>query len=95
MALRWPHGLKSLSSPHLWVVLLLLLVCAAVHYPQQILHISSPSVFSFMGLSRHAVERILLLVPVTYAGFVFGVRAGLVSLGAAAAIMLPRVFLVS
>jgi PAS domain S-box-containing protein len=66
-----------------------------LHYPQQILSTSSPSLFSFLGLNRHAIERILLLVPVSYAAFVFGTKAGLVSLAAAAVIMLPRVFLIS
>ena len=56
---------------------------------------SSPSLFSFLGLSRHAVERIFLLLPIGYASFFLGTRAGLVSLALAAAVMLPRVFLIS
>ena len=41
------------------------------------------------------MERIFFLLPVTYAGFFFGVKAGLLSLTIALAIMLPRVFLVT
>jgi len=66
-----------------------------LHYPQQILSTDSASLFSFLGLTRHAVERILLLFPIGYAGFVFGTRAGLISLTVASGIMLPRVFLIS
>jgi len=67
----------------------------ALHYPQQILATDSPSLFSFLGLTRHAVERILFLLPLTYVGFVFGVKAGLASLAVAFLIMLPRAIFVS
>jgi PAS domain S-box-containing protein len=87
--------LKILSNPHFWAVVIIFAIVIALHYPQQILSTSSPSLFSFLGLSRHAVERILLLVPVSYAAFVFGTTAGFVSLAVASVIMLPRVFLIS
>jgi two-component system sensor histidine kinase DegS len=77
------------------VILGLFIVSIVLHYPQQILLIDSPSVFSFLGLTRHAVERILLLIPITYAGMIFGVRAGIASLVVALAVMLPRVFFIS
>ncbi len=65
------------------------------HYPQQLLGIESPSLLSSWGLTRHAVERILFLVPVSYAGIFLGLRAGLASLVLTLVIFLPRVFLVS
>jgi PAS domain S-box-containing protein len=64
-------------------------------YPQQILRVSSPSLLTFAGLTTHAVERILFLVPVTYAGMFLGRRAGLASLALAMVVILPRVFLLS
>jgi len=70
-------------------------VLIVLHYPQQILSLGSPSIFSFMGLNRHAIERILFLLPICYADYFLGIRAGVVSLIVAAIIMLPRVFLVS
>lgn len=87
--------LKSVSNPHLWVVVVMFAVLIVLHYPQQLLSLSSPSIFSFLGLNRHAIERILFLLPVCYAGYFLGIRAGLVSLAAGAVIMLPRVFLIS
>ncbi len=87
--------LKIVASPHFWAVVIIFVIVTVLHYPQQLLSTSSPSLFSFLGLSRHAMERILLLVPVSYAAFVFGTKAGLISLAAAAVIMLPRVFLLS
>jgi len=89
------RSLKIVSSFHFWVVVILFAIVIVLHYPQQILSINSPSVFSFLGLSRHTVERILFLLPVSYAAFVFGMKAGLVSLVVASAIMLLRVFLIS
>ena len=63
-----------------------------LHYPQQILHIESKSLFSVVGLAHYAVERILFLIPITFAGMYFGMRTGLLSLVIALAIILPRVF---
>jgi len=87
--------LKIVSNPHLWAVVIMFAILILLHYPQQILSTSSPSLFLFLGLNRHAVERILFLLPVCYAGFFFGMKAGLVSLAVASVIMLPRVFLIS
>lgn len=41
------------------------------------------------------MERVFLLLPITYAGFFLGVRWGLASLAVALAIMLPRAILIS
>lgn len=86
---------KVIPHFHLWVVVILFIIGIILHYPQQMLSWNSPSLFSFLGLTRHAAERIFLLLPIGYAGFFLGTRAGLVSLAAAAVIMFPRVFLVS
>lgn len=86
---------RIISSPHFWLVMAMLAIGVILHYPQQILSTDSPSLFSFLGLTRHAVERIFFLLPISYAGFIFGIRAGLASLVVALLIMLPRIFLVS
>lgn len=87
--------LKTVSNTRFWIVVALFAIGVVLHYPQQILGISSPSLFSFLGLTRHAVERIFLLLPVSYAGFVFGTGAGFASLAVATVIMIPRVFFIS
>ena len=63
-----------------------------LHYPDQFL---LSSLFPSLNLGRHAIERILFLLPVTYSGFMFGVRAGFFSAVVALAAMLPRVLLLS
>jgi len=65
------------------------------HYPQQILATDSPSLLSFLGLTRHAMERIFFLLPITYAGFTFGINGGLTSLVVVLLIMLPRAIFIS
>lgn len=95
VANRLRRCLKAVASLHFWVIVALFAVGIILHYPQQILATGSPSLFSFLGLSRHAIERIFLLLPIGYASFFLGTGAGLVSLALAAAVMLPRVFLIS
>jgi two-component system sensor histidine kinase DegS len=84
-----------ISNPHFWVVLAMFIIGTVFHYPQQILRIESPSLFSFLGLTHHAVERILFLIPVSYAGMFLGLRAGIGSLVITLAIILPRVLQIS
>ncbi len=66
-----------------------------LHYPEAMHFAAELSIASFLGLERHAVERTLLLIPIIYAGGAFGLAAGAAALGAAAAAMLPRVFIYS
>jgi len=79
---------------HFWLVVVVFAVCTLLQYPQ-IITGNTSSLLSFLGLSRHAVERILFLFPVGYAAFIFGTTVGIVSLAAAAVIMLPRVIFFS
>ncbi len=86
--------LKGIYNPDLWAVLIWFAIGIVLHYPQQILMTDSPSLL-FSGPTRHSVERILLLFPIIYASYAFGTMVGFISLVAAAAIMIPRVFLLS
>jgi len=80
---------------HLWLLLAMFAAGIALHYVEQAGIVGTASPSSHFGLARHAMDRILFLVPVSYAGFIFGAKWGLVSLAAAAAIMLPRAVLIS
>lgn len=87
--------LRSISNPHFWLVVVMFAVGAIFHYPQHTLGVALPSILTPLGVTRHAMERILFLLPSTYTGFMFGIRAGLVGVGVALVIMLPRVFWIS
>lgn len=66
------------------------------HYPEQfrldaVVNLSSSSAW----FTRHTIDRVFLLVPITYASIVFGLRGGIVSLVVAFLIMMPRAIFVS
>ena len=87
--------LKVIRNRHAWFVAIIFAVIVILHYPQQLPFWDSTIPSSFLGLTRHAVERVFLLVPITYASFIFGIRGGIISLLAALLIMLPRVIFIS
>ena len=89
------RAIKLLRNPHFWGILLVFSICIILHYPQQMPFLGEMGLSSLLGLSRHAVERVLFLVPTIYAGLIFGLSGGVVSLVAASAAMLPRVFFIS
>ncbi|MBI5290089.1 MAG: sensor histidine kinase [Chloroflexi bacterium] len=63
----------------------------ALHYGDTLPVLAAAAADSPVSLAyRQSVERILFLVPVMYAAYVFGLRGGLVTLSLAGAIMTPR-----
>jgi len=90
-----PQMSKVISNYKFWLVIAMFALGVVLHYPQQILNTDSPSLLAFMDLTRHAVERVFLLLPITYVGLIFGIKAGLASLAVALAIMLPRAIFLS
>ena len=80
---------------HLWVILALVALVTILHYAAQMgLPWTMPPSYHF-GLTRHVLDRILFLLPVIYAGYVFGPIAGYGSCFAALLIMFPRAIAVS
>jgi len=75
-----------------WILAIMLAVLALLHYLRPEL-VFFPVNLGF--LQRHAVDRIIFLLPVGGATFAFGQTGGLITLGIAILIMLPRVFWVS
>lgn len=76
-----------------WVVLLMLAGITLLHYltPQYRLLSLSENAF----LSRHAIERMLFVLPVAIASFAFGQRGGVITLAFAILAMLPRALWIS
>lgn len=81
---------KQLKSPHPWLLVVLLGLISVALYSEQLGIFGGTSLFWFLGLSRHALERILFLVPILYAGIAIRPGAGLVASLAGLAIMLPH-----
>jgi PAS domain S-box-containing protein len=88
------RSLKFLQNPHFWLILTMFIVGITLHYPQYIPFLNI-NLNSLLGLSGHAVGRVLFLLPVIYAGYMVGIKWGLISLGIAFAVMLPRAIFIS
>jgi PAS domain S-box-containing protein len=87
---------EAIRSVELWVAVAMFVVVIPMHYPDELLpflHIEDPG--SVLGLERHAIERVFMLLPITYVGFLFGMRAGLAASAFAVIIMLPRAVFIS
>ena len=87
--------MRYLRSSHFWVILTIFVLCGILHYAEQIGITGTESPSSHFGLTRHALERILFLVPIIYSGYIFGLVAGLATSVAALAVMLPRAVVIS
>jgi PAS domain S-box-containing protein len=68
----------------------MLVIATAIHYPQQLPLVGPHAPQSLLGTQRHAFERLAFLLPITYAGVVFGIRGGAITIAASLAAMLPR-----
>jgi two-component system sensor histidine kinase DegS len=90
---RVPEAVRSVE---LLAAIAMFLVAIPLHYPHQLLpflNVDTPS--SVLGLERHSLERLFLLLPITYLGFLFGMKAGLTGSALALVIMLPNALLSS
>lgn len=81
---------RIVRNPHFWILLTVFVICIPMHYLEIWFFPSS-----FLGLSRHAIDRIIFLLLIVYAGIIFGMRGGIASLTAALTIMLPRAIFIS
>ncbi len=79
-----------------WLIVAILVLITLVHYGEVL---EQPAFFTqltaTLGLERHAIERILYLAPIVWAGFLFGRRGALLISLAALACMLPRAIFIS
>jgi two-component system sensor histidine kinase DegS len=87
---------RIILSPSFWLVVAMFLSALLLHYSAQLRAL--PIMIDAQGqpqLTRHSTERVLLILPIGYAAFALGPGVGLVALGFAFVIMLPRVIFLS
>ena len=88
--------IRIIRKPGFWLILVLLVLITLSHYQEAL---DQPAfliqLISNLGLSRHALERILYLAPIVWAGFLFGWRGTTVTSLVALACMLPRAVSIS
>ena len=86
---------RVIRDPHFWGLLVMFAAGVILHYSEQLIPGHAAAISPFLGTTRYTAERVLFLIPITYAGFAFGLRAGIASLVAAGFIMLPRAIFMS
>ncbi len=82
---------RTLADRSFWVVVAIFAVTAFLHYFRTDLLPALVNTF----LTRHAVDRILFVLPITIATYAFGLRGGVIALAAIVAVMLPRAIWIS
>jgi signal transduction histidine kinase len=83
------HRWKAVAaSPLFWISAAALIAITALHYLSPQTRTLFPRLNAF--LNRHAVERILFILPVAAASLAFRSRGGLVALALVVAMMIPR-----
>jgi two-component system sensor histidine kinase DegS len=87
--------MKLIRNPHFWIIIVLFTLLSLLQYVE-LMRIPGTALPSFhWGLTRHSVDRFLLLIPIIYSAWVFGFAAGLLSTLAAVSACIPRTFLLS
>ena len=89
------QSIALVRNVHFWGVIAAFAGCALLHYAQQTPFWGDVGFATYLGLSRYTAARVLFLGPIIYAAFAFGFRAGIITLSAAVAAMMPRVLLIS
>ena len=84
---------RFLLNFHFWLLVLLFVGGFFLQYPHLIPFIHAIDPTSFLSLTRHSFGRLIMLLPVTYAALVFGMRYGLLALVIALGIIIPNVFI--
>jgi two-component system, NarL family, sensor histidine kinase DegS len=85
------QSLSIVLKPFFWVVVILLVL---ITLPQYLVAQPTPNfvidLLTYIGLTRHALERILYLIPILLAGLFFGWKGSCITSFIALVLMLPR-----
>ncbi|MBN1367818.1 MAG: GAF domain-containing protein [Dehalococcoidales bacterium] len=83
--------MKTLRNPHLWIIFALFTAISLLQYVEM-MGIAGTTFPSYhWGLTRHSFDRLLLLIPIIYANWIFGVTAGFSVTLASLLVSLPRI----
>jgi PAS domain S-box-containing protein len=84
-----------LREPHFWILIAIITCGTIFYYADSFPIINSLESGLHIDFARRSVHRILSILPVAYAAFVFGLPGGLTATTVIAALLLPRVFISS
>ncbi len=83
---------RGLTNLHLWLTICMVALGGVLHYTSPLAPYAGDLPFQ---ITRHHMNRVLFMVPVVYAGFIFGPRGGFFTLIVVTVLMLPRAILLS
>ena len=82
-------------EPHFWIIIFIITCGTILYHADSLPLIDSIESSLRIDFARRSVHRILSILPVAYAAFVFGLRGGLFTTALISALLLPRVFVQS
>ena len=92
----WSNRLpRLLKERHFWVIVTIITCGTILYHANSIPVINSVESSLRIDFARRSVHRILSILPVAYAAFVFGLPGGLIATAVISVLLLPRVFLIS
>jgi PAS domain S-box-containing protein len=84
-----------MREPHLWMILAIISSGTVLYYADSLPLVGEVESGLHIDFARRSVHRILSILPVAYAAFVFGLPGGFLTSIAISGLLLPRVFLAS
>ncbi|OGO39227.1 MAG: hypothetical protein A2147_05460 [Chloroflexi bacterium RBG_16_57_8] len=90
-----PSSAKKRTRNSVLLIAALLLLVAILHYGPALFPSGIANVTAYVGLTRHTLDRILLLIPITLAGRHLGFGAGFLTATLALILMIPRCLFIS
>ena len=87
---------KGTRRPGIWLLVFVFLLITLFQYAESLEKLSFMAhLTANLGLTRYTIERILYLLPIIWAGVLFGLKGGIITSSIAVATMLPRAILIS
>lgn len=86
---------RVFKSPHLWIILAIMVCGGTVYYADQIPLLQNFIVHTPFSFARYSTHRILSLIPVAYAAYVFRFYGGLGAVTFISLALLPRPLFIS
>jgi len=86
---------QTLKVPHFWIILAIMAVGAVIYYSDQIPVLQDFIKNTPLHLARYSTHRILSIIPVAYAAFIFRLRGGVITDTAVSLGLLPRALFIS
>ena len=86
---------QTLKIPHLWIITAIMVIGAVIYYSGQIPVLQDIVIDTPFHLARYSTHRILSIIPVAYAAFVFRLRGGAIVATVVSLGLLPRALFVS